>query len=136
MELKQAVGVVIFNSTGQILLCQRGGGVDSNKGNWENAGGRVEPGETPEQTAIREVKEEVNIDARIEDLELLFSSKSTDDLNRTWEVFIFKLITDQVPTIMEPQKCSQLKWVNKEDLKNMDLAEYAREDYIKLGWIN
>lgn len=135
MELKQAVGVIIENTSGQILLCKRGGEVDSDNGKWENAGGRVDPGEVPEQTAIRELKEELGIDINPDDLKLQFVSKSTDGKDRTWEVYIFKTIALVEPKIMEPDKCTELRWVNKEALANMDLAEYARQDYINLGWI-
>ena len=35
---------------------------DMNEGKWMGVGGHLEPGETPEQALIREVKEETNLD--------------------------------------------------------------------------
>ena len=46
-------GGCIFDDQGKVLLQRRG---DSHK--WGFPGGAIEPGETPEMTAVREAKEE------------------------------------------------------------------------------
>ena len=52
---------------GRVLLCRRGYG--DLKGYWEFPGGKCEPGETPRETVVREIMEELRI--RIEPGELL-----------------------------------------------------------------
>ena len=53
-------GGCIFNEKGQVLLQRRG---DSNK--WGFPGGAIELGETPQQAAVREVKEETGLDVEV-----------------------------------------------------------------------
>lgn len=56
-------GVLVYNDHGQVLLVQNHG-----HDSWSGAGGKIEPGETPEEAAKRECREETGIACRIEDL--------------------------------------------------------------------
>ncbi len=64
-------GGLVFNPAGEVLLLR-----DRN-GYWVFPKGHVEPGETPEQTAVREVAEETGINARVVD-ELGLTSYKND----------------------------------------------------------
>lgn len=54
----------IIHQDGKILATQRGYG--DFKGLWEFPGGKIEPGETPEEALRREIREELNIDISVE----------------------------------------------------------------------
>ena len=54
-------GGCLFDQEGKVLLQKRG-----DSGKWGFPGGAVELGETPEQAAIRELKEETGLDVEIE----------------------------------------------------------------------
>jgi ADP-ribose pyrophosphatase YjhB (NUDIX family) len=54
------VGAVIHDAAGRLLLIQRGH--DPHRGLWSLPGGRIEPGESPEQAIVREVREETGLD--------------------------------------------------------------------------
>jgi 8-oxo-dGTP diphosphatase len=54
------VGAVIRDEAGRLLMILRGH--DPGKGLWSIPGGRIEPGETPEQAVVREVREETGLD--------------------------------------------------------------------------
>ena len=58
-------GVLIYNEKGQVLLQKR-----SDDGTWGNPGGSLELGETIYEAAVREVKEETNLDIAPKDLKL------------------------------------------------------------------
>jgi 8-oxo-dGTP diphosphatase len=60
------VAGVIADARGRILLARRTEGRDL-AGLWEFPGGKVDPGETPEQALVRELREELGIDARVGD---------------------------------------------------------------------
>jgi 8-oxo-dGTP diphosphatase len=64
--IKQAYGFC-FNREGKLLVQQK------KPGPWQVMGGTIEPGETPEETLIREVDEEVNIE--IADIHYLGAQK-------------------------------------------------------------
>ena len=52
--------VALVDADGRVLLAQRPEG-KSMAGLWEFPGGKVEPGESPEETLIRELHEELGI---------------------------------------------------------------------------
>ncbi|HZH60660.1 MAG TPA: NUDIX domain-containing protein [Metabacillus sp.] len=59
-DLKAGVAVIILNEKKQVLLQKR-----ADVGLWGIPSGHIEIGETVSQAAIREVKEETNVDIRI-----------------------------------------------------------------------
>ncbi|MCX8170133.1 MAG: NUDIX hydrolase [Candidatus Methanomethyliaceae archaeon] len=69
-------GILVIDN-GKVLLIKRGN--DPNKGLWSIPGGMVGLGESPEEAAIREFKEETGLDAIIEDLLGVFNVVIRDD---------------------------------------------------------
>lgn len=64
------VAAVIKHSLGddtKVLIVRRGSG-QTGAGFWEFPGGKVEPGESPEQALIREIQEELGLTIRVGDL--------------------------------------------------------------------
>jgi len=57
MKSIQVVAAVIFHD-GRLFATQRGYG--DWKGYWEFPGGKIEPGETPQQALVREIREELD----------------------------------------------------------------------------
>src|SRR6185437_5388313 len=66
---------VIVDERQQVLLCHR-----SDIDRWNLPGGRVEPGETPWQALVREVKEEVGIEVVVERLAGVYAYPPANDL--------------------------------------------------------
>ncbi|MFD7155903.1 (deoxy)nucleoside triphosphate pyrophosphohydrolase [Kribbella sp. NPDC059898] len=58
--MKTVVGVAVV-ADGRVLAAYRPG-VD---GGWEFPGGKVEPGETDEQAAVREIREELDFEIKV-----------------------------------------------------------------------
>lgn len=57
-KLIEVVGAVIQNAEGQILCALRSATM-SQPGMWEFPGGKIDPGELPEVTLVREIEEEL-----------------------------------------------------------------------------
>ena len=73
----QTADVWIYNSRGEILLQKRSDSKESYPGLLDvSAAGHVSAGETPIQTALRELKEELGINAAAEDLKEIFGIES------------------------------------------------------------
>lgn len=63
MKTVEVVAAVI-HSSGRVLATQRGYG--EFEGGWEFPGGKIEPGEAPEQALVREIHEELAACIRVE----------------------------------------------------------------------
>ncbi len=59
------VAAVIIDENGKILITQRNL-KKSQGGLWEFPGGKIEPNETREDAIVRELREELNIDTKVE----------------------------------------------------------------------
>lgn len=64
MKEVHVVAGVLRDARGRILLARRTEGREL-AGLWEFPGGKVEPGETPEGALVRELREELGIDATV-----------------------------------------------------------------------
>ena len=58
--MPKPIAIAVVEREGRFLIGQRGAGVPL-AGLWEFPGGKVEPGETPEQAAVRECHEETGL---------------------------------------------------------------------------
>lgn len=65
MKTIEVVAAVIFKE-GKVFATQRGHG--DFKDGWEFPGGKIEPGETPEEALRREIREELETDVLIREL--------------------------------------------------------------------
>ena len=66
MKTVRVVAAIIIEND-KVFATQRGYG--EFKDGWEFPGGKIEPGETPEEAIVREIKEE--LDTEVEVIELL-----------------------------------------------------------------
>lgn len=129
--MRQAVTAVIRQGD-RILLHQRSLESRGQAGKWENAGGEIDEGETPEAAIVREIKEELGVIFTIEKRIYEDVFNSGDD---NWKVIIFGGSIVGEPKVMIPAETMAIKWFEISELESTDLATYTRADFVKFGWI-
>lgn len=76
--MKESAQILLINEEGLILAASR----KDNHSDFGLIGGKVDPGETPEQAAIREAKEETGLD--VYDLQLVFAMHKNHYMGYTY----------------------------------------------------
>jgi 8-oxo-dGTP diphosphatase len=108
----KVVAVVVVCSEGQFLLGKRS--IDPGKGKWSFFGGFVERGEKIEEAALREVKEETNLDVQLEGLIGIYSERGDPHLLIVYQASVSH---DQVNTMAgQAEEVSELAFFPLENL--------------------
>ena len=107
----------LVDADGRVLLAQRPAG-KSMAGLWEFPGGKIEAGERPEQTLIRELKEELAIVVKEDCLApLTFASHAYPDFHLLMPLYVCRRWEGTV-TATEGQ---QLAWVKPNRLRDYEM---------------
>ncbi len=102
---------------------------DMHQGKWNGLGGKLEPGETPEECAIREVYEEAGLVVSSPELKGLITFPAFSD-EEDWYTFLFVITEFEGALIDSPE--GNLEWINDEDLSALNLWEGTGYSYP--GW--
>ena len=114
MKLLTVAACALVDADGRVLLAQRPTGKPM-AGLWEFPGGKVEAGERPEQTLIRELKEELGILVNEACLApLTFASHAYPDFHLLMALFVCRR-WEGTPMALEGQ---QLAWVRVNRLRD------------------
>ncbi len=138
--IRPHIGVgCIIQYNNQILLIQRK--YDPEAGKWSIPGGHLELGESPEEGAAREAKEEVGIDVKIEKLSGVVNKILKDNEGQIKyhyvliNFFAVPVITadKKEPMIYPSEECLDARFVSISELGNYDLTKSLRDHFIDLG---
>jgi 8-oxo-dGTP diphosphatase len=101
---------------------------DMHAGKWNGLGGKFEPGESPEECVVREVREESGLQIHTPQLHglLMFPGFKGDD----WYVFVFTAWEFEGELIDSPE--GTLEWIPDENLSALELWE---SDHIFFPWL-
>jgi 8-oxo-dGTP diphosphatase len=106
LKLVLVAACALIDADGRVLLAQRPQG-KAMAGMWEFPGGKVEAGERPEDTVIRELKEELGIDVKEACLApFTFASHSYETFHLLMPLYLCRR-WDGIVTAREAQ---QLSW--------------------------
>lgn len=111
ITMRVAVYVVVERA-GKILYLRRHNS-EWNDGKLTVPAGHIDQGETPLQSAVRELKEEVGLDISLDQIEFFHTHYNVD----RYVDFYFRVKDfSEEPKLMEPDKSSELLW--------KDIGEY------------
>jgi 8-oxo-dGTP diphosphatase len=117
MRLVLVAACALIDADGRVLLAQRPAG-RTMAGLWEFPGGKVEAGERPEQTLIRELREELGITVTEACIApLTFASHGYADFHLLMPLYVCRRWEGAV-TAKEGQ---QLAWVRPNRLRDYDM---------------
>jgi 8-oxo-dGTP diphosphatase len=123
------VAVGIITHDGRVLACQRKpNGAYPLK--WEFPGGKIENGEAPEAALVRELREELGIDAVIDRefhrQEWVYPNDEAGPMrDDAYRVFYFLVQSYKGEPVNHA--FHQIKWVSPGELEGMDVLEGNRE---------
>ena len=114
IKLVLVAACALVDADGRVLLTERPPG-KSMAGLWEFPGGKVETGERPEETLIRELKEELGICVQEPCLApLTFASHAYEDFHLLMPLYVCR----RWEGIVAAQEGQQLAWVRPTRLRD------------------
>jgi 8-oxo-dGTP diphosphatase len=129
-ERKSIPAVLIYarDERGRVLMIHRNGRPgDFHSGKWNGLGGKLEPGESPLEAAVRELREESGLTPRAAEFRALgtltfpdFKPKKSED----WVVFVFTVQVADGPLAACEE--GELHWVEAAQVPTLNLWEGDR----------
>jgi 8-oxo-dGTP diphosphatase len=116
MSLKVVCGILIWND--KVLIGKRKLTNEHQPGKWEFPGGKMEEGETFDETIIREFKEELDID-----ISVFHELRTLNDENIEFTPMIVKLKGGKAKLLEH----EEIKFVDKKEFFKMDLTKLSKQ---------
>ena len=121
-DFHRTAHIWIMNDKNELLLQKRSASKKSHPNCWDTSGaGHIKAGESVIDGAIRELKEELGVEAKKEDLEYITIVKSTKDPKNKEYQYIYLLHTNKKINeyVFEDAEVSKVKYVYYKDLEKM-----------------
>lgn len=117
MKTTHVVGAAVIR--GATVLAARRSASMPLAGKWEFPGGKVEPGEQPQDALVREITEELGVTVRV-DRFLATGTHTSGQRHIVLDVYLCALDDDQTPV---PTEHDALAWLGRDALSRVDWAE-------------
>ena len=129
MKTLHVAAAVILHGD-RILATQRGDG--PRRGQWECPGGKQEPGETPEETVVREIREELDAEIRVQ-RKVTTLEYDYPDFHLSMDCFLCSL---PEPGHLKLREHQSARWLRRNELEDVPWLPADREliDYLKEHW--
>lgn len=114
MKFIHVSAAALIDTDGRVLVASRPEGTFM-PGFWEFPGGKIEPGETPEEALRREIKEELGIE-----ISCIWPFTFISEKREDHHVVVLLYICREWEGIPEPKIGQQLKWVRIKELNKLE----------------
>jgi putative (di)nucleoside polyphosphate hydrolase len=139
---RPGVGIVLLNSGNQVFVGRR---IDVEKDAWQMPQGGMEPGETPRQAALRELREEIgtdDVEILAESTRWLYYDVPEELANKAWKgrwrgqrqkwiVALFKGQDSTIDVATANPEFDAWRWVETEELSTLAVS-FKRRLYLNL----
>lgn len=129
--------IYIQNSEGKFLIQKRS---KSKNGKFAATGGHPKSGETSIEGIITEVKEEIGLDIKLQDIQLYYSGKS-DEEKVFWDDYYIQVdIPDIQKLKLQKEEVDSIHWFTAEEIKDLNKkGEFFKNHYEEfenlLNWL-
>ena len=114
MRLVLVAACALVDADGRVLLTRRPAGKPM-AGLWEFPGGKIEPGERPEDSLIRELREELGLSVKEECLApLAFASHAYEEFHLLMPLYVCRRWEGR----LEAKEAQEIAWVRPRSLKD------------------
>ena len=129
--------VFIQNSEGKFLIQKRS---ERKNGLYATTGGHPKSGEDSLQGVITEVKEEIGIDLKPEDVQLYYGGRS-DEERVFWDDYYVKMDVPDISSLkLQEEEVASVHWFSKDEIidlrkNNLFFMNHFEEFEVLLDWI-
>ena len=117
------IAVWIMNEKGEVLLQKRSPNKKQGANNWSTScAGHIDIGEEPKKSAIREIREELGIPVKEDDLKHLFTAKNKRVLTNSFNnifcyLYFLKVNTPIEEFTIDTEEVSEIKYIPFEEFE-------------------
>lgn len=131
-----AAVAVIFTHGKEVLFTVRN--EEPDKGKWDLPGGFIDPNETAEQAACREVEEELGVIIQATDLKYVTTHPNEywykDIMYRTMDIFFTYELVEKNINIKAEDEIKELIWINSSKIELSNIGFISIRNVVK-NWI-
>jgi len=129
MPILQLAAALILDDQGRMLVVRKRGTTL-----FQQAGGKLDPGETAIDALIRELDEEIGVRAAAEVLVPLgrFTAPAANEAGFTVEAEVFQLVL-AAPTVVPAAEIAEIRWIDLRADHDTPLAPLTRDHLVPLA---
>lgn len=135
MKMITVAAAVILNADGKLLVVRKQG-----TDRFMQVGGKLEAGETPEQTMQREIREEIGCSSLIRQYIGCFETEAANEADHLLVAHLYFVELDAQPEVSS--EIAELKWISWDEqacdlapLTELVVKPWCRQYYLKLNQI-